>query len=330
MECGDPATINKGQYTLINGTKSYLSQVQYSCQTGFILVGRSLLTCDTDSKWNGPPPRCEPVLCPQPEQLPNGYVRLSNEGARFGSRAHYGCLPGFQLHGTNHSLLCSVQGYWLGEVPTCKEIKATTTTTTTSTSTTTSPPPILIDLTKILMSSSSPSSADSSVPNTQYPATNRTALEEYGTTRNKFDTVWSRIPLSTSSAKQSNSVTSSSSIFTTTEQSTTNKFKPASSTVKPANTVVPSTTGYNLNTSNKNSNNKKIGHVSNSKDTNYHHKMPNIVTKNSEKDGINSLSRKSTSPKAKFNMVGIIALAIFGSFVFLAAIITIVIIVFRR
>lgn len=134
--------------------------------------------------------------------------------------------------------------------------------------------------------------------------------------------------MSTSAAKQSNSFTSPSTVFTTTEQSATNKLKPSSSTVKPANTVVPSTTGYNLGTSNKNSNNKKIGHAN--KDTNYHHKIPSIVTKNSEKDNINSLSRKSTSPKAKFNMVGIIALAIFGSFVFLAAIITIVIIVFRR
>ena len=264
------------------------------------------------------------------EKLPNGYFRLPSEGTRFGARVQYGCLPGFTLHGTNHSLLCSVQGYWLGEVPTCKEIKTLTSSTT---STTTSPPPITIDLTKFFTSSSS---ADSSLPNTHYASSNKTSLDGYETTRNKLETLWSKIPLSTSSAKQSNAYTSPSSIFTTTEQPTTprsnsNKNKPVSSTIKPSvsNTFAPpSTTGYNSNSNN--SNNKKNTHLSSNKNSNYHNKVPTIVTKNSDKDGINSLSRKSTSPKAKFNMVGIIALAIFGSFVFLAAIITIVIIVFRR
>lgn len=265
------------------------------------------------------------------------YVQLSSKETRFGARAQYGCLAGFQLQGKNHTLLCSIQGYWLGEVPKCNEIKISSTTTTTTTTTLPPPPAITIDLTNRFTSSGNP--IDSSLPNTHY-ASNRTSLDEYGTTRNRFETLWSKIPLSTSSAKQSNS--SPSSIFTTTEQPTTqrstnnnlNKIKPISSTAKPSSSNTfstappPSTTGYNLN-SNTNGN-KKINHSASNKNSNYHNKLPTIVTKNSDKDGINSLSRKSTSPKAKFNIVGIIALAIFGSFVFLAAIITIVIIVFRR
>lgn len=71
------------------------------------------------------------------------------------------------------------------------------------------------------------------------------------------------------------------------------------------------------------------------KPTGYYGKQPPIVTKsnsNGEKgqDAINSFSRKSTSSHGRFNMGGIIAMAIFGSFIFLAAILTIIIIVFRR
>jgi hypothetical protein len=50
----------------------------------------------------------------------------------------------------------------------------------------------------------------------------------------------------------------------------------------------------------------------------------------SSESGLNSFSRKSISGHGRFNMGGIIAMAIFGSFVFLAAILIIIIIVFRR
>lgn len=225
-------------------------------------------------------------------------------------------------------------------MPTCKEIRIPTTTTTTTT-TTTSLPAITIDLTKEFTSSS-----DSSLPNIHYISPNRTSITtQYD--KNKIESIRPKMPLSTSSNSYS---TSSSSIYTT-EQPTVmysstqrpNKNKQSSqssSTAKPTvNTIIPSTTtNYNNNINNLGSssviNNKKISSSQSTpgKNSNYNNKVPNIVTKNtSEKiDGINSFSRKSTSPKAKFNIVGIIALAIFGSFVFLAAIITIVIIVFRR
>ncbi|XP_076318916.1 sushi, von Willebrand factor type A, EGF and pentraxin domain-containing protein 1-like [Tachypleus tridentatus] len=58
LECGPPASIPNGGYELSNGTRYYLSSVQYFCNKGFKLIGRSLLTCDVDSKWNGPPPTC--------------------------------------------------------------------------------------------------------------------------------------------------------------------------------------------------------------------------------------------------------------------------------
>ncbi|KAG8222315.1 hypothetical protein J437_LFUL001857 [Ladona fulva] len=59
IECGFPADIPNGKYTLINGTVSYLSKVVYNCLDGYKLVGRAQLICDVDERWNGPPPRCQ-------------------------------------------------------------------------------------------------------------------------------------------------------------------------------------------------------------------------------------------------------------------------------
>lgn len=43
----------------MNNTVGYLSTVQYKCNEGYEMIGRALLTCDIDERWNGPPPRCE-------------------------------------------------------------------------------------------------------------------------------------------------------------------------------------------------------------------------------------------------------------------------------
>lgn len=59
IECGLPASIPHGSYDLINGSVGYLSTVIYRCNEGYEMIGRAMLTCDIDERWNGPPPRCE-------------------------------------------------------------------------------------------------------------------------------------------------------------------------------------------------------------------------------------------------------------------------------
>lgn len=78
LECGMPAPIRHGGYTLLNTTRHYLSVVHYQCEPGFKLIGRPELVCDIDERWNGPPPRCEvdEAVKPQlPETRPSGSPR---------------------------------------------------------------------------------------------------------------------------------------------------------------------------------------------------------------------------------------------------------------
>jgi hypothetical protein len=104
---------------LTNNTRSYLSGVNYSCKEGFVLVGRGQLVCDVDERWNGPPPRCEPVLCPNPPIIANGIVRLSSNSTIFGTVAEYNCEEGFELIGES-SIVCNVAGFWDGQPGFCR------------------------------------------------------------------------------------------------------------------------------------------------------------------------------------------------------------------
>ncbi|CAL4163422.1 unnamed protein product, partial [Meganyctiphanes norvegica] len=67
VECGPPAAIENGKYMLINGTRQFLSNVQYNCDEGYTLVGRGDLVCDVDERWDGPPPTCQMDEAIKPE-----------------------------------------------------------------------------------------------------------------------------------------------------------------------------------------------------------------------------------------------------------------------
>ncbi|CAB0036607.1 unnamed protein product [Trichogramma brassicae] len=156
IECGYPANIKHGGYTLINDTVTYLSQVLYSCEEGFEMTaifwytnsrvyyypGRARLTCDIDERWNGPPPRCEPIRCDAPAVVPHASVAIEeidiediSSGGKstsaslpsngqagkslfVGSIVTYTCDKGYKLIG-NRQLLCLTSGSYDRAAPSC-------------------------------------------------------------------------------------------------------------------------------------------------------------------------------------------------------------------
>lgn len=121
IECGLPASIPHGAYDLPNGTVGYLSTVQYRCHDGHEMVGRAMLTCDIDERWNGPPPRCEPIECDQPPEADNGEFVAAN-GTLFGARAELLCDDGYRLEGGARTILCSGIGQWSEPLAACVRI----------------------------------------------------------------------------------------------------------------------------------------------------------------------------------------------------------------
>ncbi|XP_054709070.1 uncharacterized protein LOC129218772 [Uloborus diversus] len=126
LQCGSPARISNGSYKLINGTRHYLSTVQYSCDEGHVLVGRGSLICDVDEKWNGPPPRCDPFYCRQPPPILNGHYVMSSNTTVYGTVTRYYCDEGFFLKGKD-TITCVASGYWDGEPPVCVDKEPTKT-----------------------------------------------------------------------------------------------------------------------------------------------------------------------------------------------------------
>ncbi|XP_052129856.1 uncharacterized protein LOC113208025 [Frankliniella occidentalis] len=121
IQCGFPADISHGSYRLLNGTVSYLSRVLYSCQDGFRMLGRALLTCDIDERWNGPPPKCQAIECEEPTAIPNGRAVLKTNSTRVGSVVEYGCSTrGYKLLGPK-TITCLPTGQWSQDPPVCKE-----------------------------------------------------------------------------------------------------------------------------------------------------------------------------------------------------------------
>ncbi|XP_034231710.1 uncharacterized protein LOC117639872 [Thrips palmi] len=121
IQCGFPADISHGSYRLLNGTVSYLSRVLYSCQEHHRMLGRALLTCDIDERWNGPPPKCQPIECEEPSAIQHGRAVLKTNSTRVGAVVEYGCSTrGYKLLGPK-TLTCLPSGLWNQDPPVCKE-----------------------------------------------------------------------------------------------------------------------------------------------------------------------------------------------------------------
>ena len=109
---------------------------EYTCNTGFSLVGDSILTCGPDGQWSGNPPVCEgkhltvigslsvdlayfntAVQCPPIGNPVNGSLLISGTGV-YQDTALYVCEDGFNLVGMSERV-CQSDGIWSGSAPTC-------------------------------------------------------------------------------------------------------------------------------------------------------------------------------------------------------------------
>lgn len=111
--------IPNGSYDLINGSVGYLSTVIYKCNEGFEMIGRAMLTCDIDERWNGPPPRCEPIECDElPGVFENARIVSVNGTVEYGAKAEIVCPNGFKPDGPRY-ISCLSTGQWSAPLLPC-------------------------------------------------------------------------------------------------------------------------------------------------------------------------------------------------------------------
>ncbi|XP_033125717.1 CUB and sushi domain-containing protein 3-like, partial [Anneissia japonica] len=115
VNCGDPGTPTWGEKT--GSDETYGSTVNYVCNTGYNLVGSTMVTCQSNGTWSDSPPTCQLVNCGDPGTPTNGEKNGSDE--TYGSTVTYVCDNGYNLIGTA-MVTCQSDGTWSNSTPTCQ------------------------------------------------------------------------------------------------------------------------------------------------------------------------------------------------------------------
>ncbi|XP_035756717.1 LOW QUALITY PROTEIN: P-selectin [Egretta garzetta] len=107
----------------LHGDFAFGSVCDFSCQTGFALMGSESHECTAEGTWTGDSPRCEAITCPvlsAPEQGELNCSHLHGDFA-FGSVCEFSCQMGFAMMGSE-SRECTATGTWTGDAPRCEAI----------------------------------------------------------------------------------------------------------------------------------------------------------------------------------------------------------------
>ncbi|XP_078664131.1 CUB and sushi domain-containing protein 3-like [Branchiostoma floridae x Branchiostoma belcheri] len=116
VQCPFLAAPSNGGMT---GSNFYEDLVQFTCNSGYDLLGNTALVCQADTTWNGTVPSCTRIECPLLTAPANG----AQTGSNFYQDAMYfSCYSGFDLVG-NSVITCQADETWTAAVPTCTRIQ---------------------------------------------------------------------------------------------------------------------------------------------------------------------------------------------------------------
>ncbi|GLV42687.1 furrowed [Carabus blaptoides fortunei] len=117
--CPEPPQINGGVVS-VNGRRAG-STATYSCRSGFILFGQSVLSCGLGGEWSGKAPTCKYVDCGAPANTDNGRYELLNGTTTYGSQVEYTCGDDYWIDGQRVQH-CTRDGKWSADTPSCELI----------------------------------------------------------------------------------------------------------------------------------------------------------------------------------------------------------------
>ena len=114
IDCGRLDNPDGGSVA-VTGT-TFGSTATYECIHGYLLVGVSRRTCQSNGQWSDSSPACEKLQCDSLSDIENGRVSVFSNVV--GSVARYSCDKGFVLVGVEERT-CQRNGLWSSKEPFC-------------------------------------------------------------------------------------------------------------------------------------------------------------------------------------------------------------------
>ncbi|XP_067585224.1 membrane cofactor protein-like isoform X2 [Pseudorca crassidens] len=128
--CPNPE-IKHGEVYAPNKTFEFESEAHISCNEGYYLRGKSILTCNRiggNVHWSDKIPHCEKIFCGRPPEIKHGKHTNSYRNIfEYNELVTYSCNPSngsdeYSLVG-ERQLICSGPGKWSSAAPLCKVVK---------------------------------------------------------------------------------------------------------------------------------------------------------------------------------------------------------------
>uniref|UniRef100_A0A8C6X9K8 Sushi domain-containing protein n=1 Tax=Naja naja TaxID=35670 RepID=A0A8C6X9K8_NAJNA len=121
--CGHPGELEGGRL-LATGDFRFGSTVNYQCEEGYKLIGKSSRSCALFGKtvaWAGDLPYCQMTQCPSP-QIKNGRIAAGNSSTyKYNQTVSFKCIGGHEMVGSRE-IYCQVDGRWDPPVPICVQV----------------------------------------------------------------------------------------------------------------------------------------------------------------------------------------------------------------
>lgn len=115
VSCGPPKVSSD---IIVDGKDyTYNSEIELSCQPGFLLKGMSRGVCQADGTWSHGSSSCLPARCGKPSSIPHGHVLGSQFG--YNDKVKYECDEGYKLK-EDVTLVCQSNGLWDNPPPRCE------------------------------------------------------------------------------------------------------------------------------------------------------------------------------------------------------------------
>ncbi|XP_010019535.1 PREDICTED: complement receptor type 1-like, partial [Nestor notabilis] len=120
LQCPSPPNIKNGHHDS-KDVKVFVPgvSVKYYCDTGYVLTGKTTVSCLTSGTWSIPYPRCEVITCTSPSIQDGEVAEGQSTVYHPGANVTFQCHSGYVLWGSREAK-CQPDGRWVPAVPICK------------------------------------------------------------------------------------------------------------------------------------------------------------------------------------------------------------------